>query len=153
MRTYLAFSGRPTTQLPTTIGRLPPHRLWTALIVIETPSPTSPSGMLIIHTAMGEAEDGECDSTPECTKPTVASIGMPGPWSACSVNRDGEILLHRNMPTSPKIFLKAIAPSRQDLVVAVDCMLALEGNHQPRTQRDRQPHVRRVTLHHVPAIH
>jgi transposase len=40
----------------------------------------------------------------------------------CIVNRDGELLLHRNMPTSPEIFLKAIAPYRQDLVVAVECM-------------------------------
>jgi predicted NBD/HSP70 family sugar kinase len=40
----------------------------------------------------------------------------------CIVNRDGEILLHRNMPTNPEIFLKAIAPYRQDLVVAVECM-------------------------------
>jgi hypothetical protein len=94
--------------------------------MIETSSSTSPSGMLIIHTAMGEEEDGECDSTPECTKPTVASIGMPGPWSVCRVNRDGELLLHRQMPTSPEILLKAIAPSRQDLVVAVECMLTLQ---------------------------
>ena len=28
----------------------------------------------------------------------------------CILNRDGEILLHRNMPTTPEIFLKAIAP-------------------------------------------
>jgi hypothetical protein len=40
----------------------------------------------------------------------------------CILNRDGEILLHRNMPTSPEIFLKAIGPYRQDLVVAVECM-------------------------------
>jgi transposase len=40
----------------------------------------------------------------------------------CILNRDGEILLHRKMPTTPEIFLKAIAPYRQDLVVAVECM-------------------------------
>jgi transposase len=40
----------------------------------------------------------------------------------CILSRDGEILLHRNMPTSPETFLKAIAPHRQDLVVAVECM-------------------------------
>jgi hypothetical protein len=40
----------------------------------------------------------------------------------CTLNRDGEILLHRNMPTNPEIFLKAIAPYRRDLVVAVECM-------------------------------
>ena len=40
----------------------------------------------------------------------------------CLVNRDGEILLHRKMPTTPESFLKAIAPYRRDLVVAVECM-------------------------------
>jgi transposase len=38
------------------------------------------------------------------------------------VNRDGEILLHRKMPTAPEIFLRAIAPYRRDLVGAVECM-------------------------------
>jgi transposase len=40
----------------------------------------------------------------------------------CILNQDGEILLHRNMKTSPEIFLKAIAPYREDLVVAVACL-------------------------------
>jgi hypothetical protein len=40
----------------------------------------------------------------------------------CILNRDGEILLHRNMPTTPESFLKAIAPYRRDLVVAAECM-------------------------------
>ena len=43
--------------------------------------------------------------------------------SVCLFNRDGEIMLHRNMPTTPEIFLQAIAPYRQDLVVAVECLL------------------------------
>jgi hypothetical protein len=38
----------------------------------------------------------------------------------CFLNRDGEILLYRNRPTTPELFLKAIALYRQDLVVAVD---------------------------------
>jgi transposase len=45
----------------------------------------------------------------------------------CILNRDGEILLHRHRPTTPEIFLKAIAPYRQDLVVAVECMLTWYG--------------------------
>jgi hypothetical protein len=40
----------------------------------------------------------------------------------CILNRDGEIMLHRNMQTTPDAFLKAIAPYRTDLVVAVECM-------------------------------
>ena len=35
----------------------------------------------------------------------------------CILSQDGEILLHRNMKTSPEMFLKAIAPYREDLVV------------------------------------
>ena len=59
---------------------------------------------------------------PMCMKPIVASTCMPGRWTVCILNRDGEIMLHRNMPTTPETFLKAMAPYRQDLVVAVECM-------------------------------
>jgi transposase len=41
----------------------------------------------------------------------------------CILSQDGEILLHRHMKTSPETLLKAIAPSRADLVVAVECIL------------------------------
>jgi hypothetical protein len=47
---------------------------------------------------------------------------MPGRWTVCLFNRDNETVLHRDMPTMPETFLKAIAPYRQDLVVAVACM-------------------------------
>jgi transposase len=40
----------------------------------------------------------------------------------CIMNRDGEILVHRNMPAGPDPFLKAIAPYREDLVVCVECI-------------------------------
>ena len=40
----------------------------------------------------------------------------------CILSQDGEILLHRHMNTSPETFLKAIAPYREDLVVAVECI-------------------------------
>jgi transposase len=40
----------------------------------------------------------------------------------CILSQDGEILLHRNMKTSPEMFLKAIAPYRADLVVCVECI-------------------------------
>jgi hypothetical protein len=38
----------------------------------------------------------------------------------CIVNRDGEVLLHRNMQAAPEPFLKAVAPYREDLVVCVE---------------------------------
>src|SRR6266403_5230115 len=40
----------------------------------------------------------------------------------CILNRDGEILVHRNMPGGPEPFLKTIAPYRTDLVVCVECI-------------------------------
>ena len=40
----------------------------------------------------------------------------------CILSQDGEILLHRNMKTSPEMFLKAITPYREDLVVCVECI-------------------------------
>ena len=40
----------------------------------------------------------------------------------CIMNREGEVLLHRNMKTDPEIFLRAIEPYREDLVVAVECI-------------------------------
>ena len=40
----------------------------------------------------------------------------------CILNQDGESMLHHNMKTSPETFLKAIAPYREDLVVAVECL-------------------------------
>lgn len=40
----------------------------------------------------------------------------------CILDRDGEIVLHRNMQAAPEPFLKAIAPYREDLVVCVECI-------------------------------
>jgi len=40
----------------------------------------------------------------------------------CILDRDGQILLHRDSKTRPDLFLAAIAPYRDDLVVAVECM-------------------------------
>jgi transposase len=40
----------------------------------------------------------------------------------CILAQGGEVLVHRNMKTDPEAFLKALAPYRQGLVVAVECM-------------------------------
>lgn len=42
----------------------------------------------------------------------------------CILNSGGEVVLHRNITTSPESFLKAVAPFRDDLVVGVECMFA-----------------------------
>ena len=40
----------------------------------------------------------------------------------CILSQDGEILLHRNMKAAPEPFLKAVAPYRDGLAVAVECI-------------------------------
>ena len=40
----------------------------------------------------------------------------------CVLDWQGEIVLHKNMPCSPDLFLKAIAPYREDMAVAVECI-------------------------------
>src|SRR5512134_1875626 len=40
----------------------------------------------------------------------------------CIVGRDGAVLLHRGLPCDAARFLLAIAPFREDLVVAVECI-------------------------------
>jgi hypothetical protein len=40
----------------------------------------------------------------------------------CILNQAGETVLHRNMKTDPALFLKVIAPYREDLAVAVECI-------------------------------
>jgi hypothetical protein len=43
------------------------------------------------------------------------------------VSGDGDILLHRNMKAAPEAFLQAIAPYRDGLVVAVECLFTWYG--------------------------
>jgi transposase len=40
----------------------------------------------------------------------------------CILNRDGEILVHRELKAAPEPFLKAMAPYRENLVVCVECI-------------------------------
>ena len=40
----------------------------------------------------------------------------------CILSQDGEVRLHRNMKASPDALLKAIAPYRDDIVIAVECI-------------------------------
>jgi hypothetical protein len=42
--------------------------------------------------------------------------------SVCRLNQDGEIVGHRHRPTSPAALLRTMAPSREHLVIAVECL-------------------------------
>jgi hypothetical protein len=45
----------------------------------------------------------------------------------CIVHPAGDMLLHRNMQAAPEPFLTAVAPSRDGLVVAVECVCTWDG--------------------------
>jgi hypothetical protein len=45
----------------------------------------------------------------------------------CLLNQDGESRLHRHRKTRPEVLLKAIAPYREELVVAVACIFPWYG--------------------------
>ena len=45
----------------------------------------------------------------------------------CILSQDGEVGLHRHMQASPDALLKAIAPYRDAMVVAVACLLTWYG--------------------------
>ena len=40
----------------------------------------------------------------------------------CILDPHGTKLVHKNLPTTPEAFLQVVAPYREDLVVAVECM-------------------------------
>ncbi len=46
----------------------------------------------------------------------------------CILNPHGDVLLHRNMKAAPEPLLEAIAPYRDNLVVAVECIFTGIGS-------------------------
>ena len=40
----------------------------------------------------------------------------------CILDAAGQVLVHRNVPSTPEAFLEVVAPYREDLVVAAECM-------------------------------
>ena len=67
-------------------------------------------------------EENHCDSTTDSTRTTAGSICTPRPCTSASSTATGRSSLHRNLPSSPEAFLEAVAPYRDDLVVAVECI-------------------------------
>lgn len=50
-------------------------------------------------------------------------IDLHASWMyVCILDAMGKILVHRNIPTDPEVFRKLIAPYREGLVVAVECI-------------------------------
>jgi hypothetical protein len=45
----------------------------------------------------------------------------------CGIDADGEVRMHQNIRTSPKAFLQALPPFREDVVVGVECLFTWYG--------------------------
>jgi hypothetical protein len=59
------------------------------------------------------------------TKPHQFYCGIDLPARSmyvCILNHDGDIVVHRNLPTNPEALLKTIAPYRAHMVIAVECL-------------------------------
>jgi hypothetical protein len=60
--------------------------------------------------------------------PFYCGIDVPArSMYVCIMHHAGEILMHRHRKAAPEPFLKAIAPYRDGLVVAVECLLPWYG--------------------------
>ncbi len=57
----------------------------------------------------------------------------------CILDRDGQILLHKNMRSSPETFLEAVEPFREDLVVSFEGTDEFLGHGVATTLRTRSP--------------
>ena len=56
----------------------------------------------------------------------------------CILNAAGQVCVHRNVKSTSQAFLETIAPYRDDLVVAAECMFTWYGlpiSVRPRTSR------------------
>jgi hypothetical protein len=49
----------------------------------------------------------------------------------CILDQPGEIVLHRKLTASPDALLKAIVPYRDDLVIAVECLVTWDLAGRP----------------------
>src|SRR5215471_16209046 len=95
----------------------------TRLILIEAPSPAYHRGMLRAAQTLVTNKEETSMRFYTTQHPFYCGIDLHArTMFVCILDQGGNVLVHRNMKTDPEAFLKAIAPYRQGLVVAVECM-------------------------------
>jgi transposase len=98
------------------------------LILIEASPSAYHSGMLALGKSLTHSRGG--DLMRFYTKQHQCYCGIDlhaRSMYVCILSHDGEIVLHRNMKAAPEAFLKAVAPDREGLVVAVECIFTWYG--------------------------
>ena len=97
-----------------------------ALILIEALSSAYPDGMLIVGKSLRRGGDLMRFYTQP--HPFYCGIDLHArTMYVCILTQDGEMMVQRDMQASPDTFLKAIAPYRDGIVVAVECMFTWYG--------------------------
>jgi transposase len=94
-----------------------------ALILIEAPSSADRHGMLRVGKTVVTNQEETSMRFYNTQHPFYCGIDLHARMMyVCILDQSGEVLVHRNMKTDPEAFLRAIAPYRPDIVVAVECM-------------------------------
>lgn len=92
------------------------------LIMYEASPSAYPGGMLVVEKRL-TTEGGDLMRFYTNQHQFYCGIDLHArSMYVCILSHDGEIVLHRNMKAAPDPFLKAVAPYREGLVVAVECI-------------------------------
>ena len=92
------------------------------LILIEAPSSAYLSGMLRVGKSPVE-RGGERRRFYTKQHQFYCGIDLHArTMYVCILRQDGEVVLHRHMPARPDALRKALAPYRDDMVIAVECI-------------------------------
>jgi transposase len=91
------------------------------LILIEAPSSAYHRGMLVVGKVLQKRGDLR-RFYPKQHPLYCGSDRHARTMDVCILRQDGEVVLHRNMQARPDALLKAIAPERDDMVIAVACL-------------------------------
>jgi transposase len=93
------------------------------LIMIEASPSAYLSGMLALGTTLTHYRGGDLMRFYTNQHQFYCGIDLHArSMYVCILSQEGEILLHRNMKAAPEPFLQAVAPYREGLVVAVECI-------------------------------
>src|SRR5215475_1491544 len=96
--------------------------------MIEASPSASPSGLLAVGKSRFTTEGGDLRRC--STKPHQFSCGIDlhaRSMDVCILSHDGETRVHRHMKAAPEPCLTAVAPYREGLVVAVECLFTWYG--------------------------
>ena len=63
----------------------------------------------------------------------------------CILDAGGQVLVHRNVKSTPDAFLETIAPYRDDLVVAAECMFTQVRHENGQRSANPRESVQEVT--------